>query len=344
MTKKGLSVIITLSLLVSFICFSVAESTDYSFLDEMSVDELTALKIEIEKRISAQKKSAISSSEYGMWEIRNYVDEFRNPTDQQYVRNKVLITGTFSNSAANDRDLSARFLIDKSGVSLMLYEYGDYQVKNSYSKSRNYKVTMQDGDGKKLSLSGTMSSAGDRIRFSNSDSNRIIQALRHDCKISFYIVDQENKTTTYLFTIDDSSYFSNAYLSFFGDEALPLDVKQEIYPAIYDQKIATTCATQLPSDMLTWKLKEENEHKGDPYFLSGTVISSNNDDKFYVDIGDQLIYVDFTNAYDKKTQNSAFTPSVNDQISVYCTFNGIMWDYEYNKNIAMFKLGLDNKK
>lgn len=346
MFKKGFSIIIMLCLLLSFTCISLAESADYSYLDNMTLDELTALKAEIEKRINAQTKSSVPSSDYGMWEIKNYVDEFKNPTDQQYIRNKTLILGTFSNSAVNNRELKARFLIDESGVAILLYEYGDSLVKNSYSQSRSYKVTMQNGDGEKIILSGTMSSAGDRIWFSRADSDRIIFALRHDYKVSFYIVDQERKTNTYLLTIDDSSYFSNIAVAYFGEDSLPaLDAKQEIYPAIYDQEKASTCATLIPEGMFSWSISETKEHKGDPFCFTGTVIASKNNDKFYIDIGnDQIVYVDFSDAYNKKLQSSVIIPSVGDRISVYCSFDTTMYDFDLKQTVGKFILGIDNKK
>lgn len=340
MIKKTVVLILIFCLLLSLICSSAAENADYSFLDDMNIDELKTLKAEIEKRIKAQTNAAVSSSDYGMWEIKNYVDEFENQINHQYIRNKKIISGTFSNSVADNQVLGVRFLIDESAVSLRLYEYGDKLVKNSYSKNREYKVTMQDGEGKKTTLTGTMYSSGDRIEFPRLESDRIIYALCHDCKVSFYIVDQERKTNTYLFTISDSSFFSNVYTTYFGKEVPPLESKQEIYPAIYDQEKAAMCATQIPEGFVSWQLEEQVVYKNNLYYLSGTVVASKNDDIFYIDIGNQIIYVDFTEAYNKKTQSSTSVPSVGDQISVYCTFDIVLWDYYYKTDMAMFLLGI----
>lgn len=76
------------------------------------------------------------------WIIKNYVDEFDRPTEEQYITNEYYITGTFSNSATTDSELKVMFLIDKDYIRIKLYEYGDNVVNNSYSKNKEYSLLL----------------------------------------------------------------------------------------------------------------------------------------------------------------------------------------------------------
>ena len=80
---------------------------DFSFLHDMSLKEMLALREALDARIAeitetAKTAEAVNPSDTGIWEIRYYVDVFRNPTDKDYITNKEYFTGTFSNSAATD--------------------------------------------------------------------------------------------------------------------------------------------------------------------------------------------------------------------------------------------------
>ena len=159
--KKLVSVL--LAILVCSLSFS-AIAADYSFLEGMSLEELIALESELESRITAAKNAAGASdpTNTGIWQIKYYVDEFKNPTTEGYITTKEYVEGTFNNSATTNSKLYVIWLIDKDDVALKLVEYGRNVVKSSYD-STYYSIVMLDPDGKKVKMTGTMWKGGDRI-------------------------------------------------------------------------------------------------------------------------------------------------------------------------------------
>lgn len=212
--KKLLGLMLTLMLLVSLSVATAENANLTALLDGMTLEELEALKLDIEGRISAKKAEAGANdpNNTGMWELRYYVDEFRMPTDTAYIVNTNWITGTFSNSATTNSLLNVKFLIDEEDLSIMLYEYGNNQVKNAYSsRTAYYDVTMLDNNGTKHYLEGYIFSNGDRIFFDETDEAIILEALKANGTVRFAIVETERASNSYVFAIEDTSYFSNAY-------------------------------------------------------------------------------------------------------------------------------------
>ena len=204
-------VAIVLGILMLTCCMSAC-AEDYSFLDGMTLDQLTALQAELETRIAVAKAEAGASdpTDTGMWRIKYYVDEFNNPTSQAYIAGTAV--GTFSNSATTNNTLYVRWLIDKNDVAIVLYEYGSERVKSSYDAT-DYSIVMLDPDGKKVSMTGKMYKGGDRIFISSEeDKTKVLEAFKRNGSVSFRITEMGNyATSSYLFKMNDTSYFSNAY-------------------------------------------------------------------------------------------------------------------------------------
>lgn len=214
-TQRKIGLILVVVLLLTNVV-AIAE-TDYGFLDEMTLEEMVSLQKDIENRIieAKKEKGAADLTDTGMWEIAYYVDEFRMPTDEAYIRNAEMIVGTFSNSATTNSELLVRFIVDADSLAIILYEYGSSQVKNSYSsKSQDYDVTMMDANGKKHFLTGYIFSDSDRIYFLSGDEEIVLNALKENGTIRFAITESDRKTNSYIFAIEDSSYFGNAYSVF----------------------------------------------------------------------------------------------------------------------------------
>lgn len=207
--KKIIALLMALTLLFG----STALAADYSFLDDMTLDEMLALQTELEGRITAAKRNAADSdpNNLGIWTVRYYVDEFQNPTTEGYITTSKYVTGTFSNSATTNSDLYVVWLIDESDVAIKLLEYGRNVVKSSYD-STGYSITMLDPDGKKVSMYGTMYEGGDRIYIGSSYKDTVLNALKQNGSVSFSIVEEgKYASSSYLFKMEDTSYFSNAY-------------------------------------------------------------------------------------------------------------------------------------
>lgn len=97
---KTVSLVLAMAAVTSALAFPGAAlaSVDYSFLDDLSLDELTALQEEIDLRVEAGQADANANDveDFGIWNIRYFVDEFDRPTDDGYV---IALTkdGYFSN-------------------------------------------------------------------------------------------------------------------------------------------------------------------------------------------------------------------------------------------------------
>lgn len=78
--------------------------------------------------------SATAEQSNNSWEFRHYVDEFNEPTDKWYVTTTT--TGTFSNTATTNSEVTAVMIIDEQNIAIMLNEYGHFPVTNISSKSK----------------------------------------------------------------------------------------------------------------------------------------------------------------------------------------------------------------
>ena len=159
------------------------------------------------------------SDDFGNWTIDYFVDEFHLPTDQGYINNNTNWTGSFSNSATTNSLLKCQMIIyrvlyeDGYGtndyVEIKLFEYGSSLVKNMSSSPQKYMVTMLDSEKNKTKFEASLKS---RLVFSIEDSKKIIEELKKEKPISFYIEEITNYSkSTYLFTIDNPFGFSNIY-------------------------------------------------------------------------------------------------------------------------------------
>ena len=96
-----------------------------------------------------------------VWEKTYYTDVFGDPTDEWYITNTELFSGTFKNSATDGSPLSAKILVDLDSVSIVLYEYGKDRIKNALSNDVIYNIAIKTVSGEKAAVVGTLKSGGD---------------------------------------------------------------------------------------------------------------------------------------------------------------------------------------
>lgn len=145
----------------------------------------------------------------GMWEIRYYVDEFKEPTKTRYITNSNYIKGSFSNTATQNSKLNVEFLIsDDSHISIQLYEYAGRNPVKAYSYE-NYNVILQDKNGNRMDLKAVNRS--DRLSFDVWYSYSIHKILIKGGTIKFKIIEKDNPSTNYLFVIQNADWYENAY-------------------------------------------------------------------------------------------------------------------------------------
>ena len=137
--------------------------------------------------------------EYNAWELGEFTDEFKKPTGEKYVVTTAY-DGTFSNSATTNSDLIAAVQVTDVEIAIMLWEYGNHLVKGTFDYE-DYSITVLDQDNQKHYLSGTIYQGGNRIYVDSKDRYALLQLLRQDGEISFYLESSKYSTSTYLFTI-----------------------------------------------------------------------------------------------------------------------------------------------
>lgn len=142
----------------------------------------------------------------GIWGIKYYVDEFNKPTDKRYITNVKNFYGSFSNSATTNSSLSAKIIIDPNGIYIILWEYGNYQVKGYIATS--YKIVLQDVDGKKTNINGIMKKNSDRITVDLSEWETFVGLIIYNEKVNVYIEEKTDYgySSTYLFTINQDNF------------------------------------------------------------------------------------------------------------------------------------------
>lgn len=157
---------------------------------------------------------AETTADTGIWENRAYVDDFGDPTDEYYYTAKM--SGSFSNSATTDSEATATIIIDQSNedssVALIIYEYGNQQVKNPYSSAQEYEIKIKDSYGTVHTYSGYMYS--DRLYIYDSEYcswSPVEDIFARGGRIQFAIHPVDNKLTKYSFTIEDATGYANLF-------------------------------------------------------------------------------------------------------------------------------------
>ncbi|MDM8158256.1 hypothetical protein QUH73_00375 [Labilibaculum sp. K2S] len=191
---------------------------------ELIRNKIEKLQLAIEKKKEAEllaekmKKEVEEKERYrlanlnntGAWEINHFVDEFGEPTKNGYITGKSLIRGTFSNTATQDSELNAYFLIsDASNISLKLFEYAGNNPVKAYS-SDYYSVLVQDKDKKRYKLNA-INYESDRLTFSKEHSWILHSIFKKGGSVKFKIIEEDTPTTYYEFTIDKTDFYENAY-------------------------------------------------------------------------------------------------------------------------------------
>ncbi len=149
---------------------------------------------------------------FSSWEQGEYVDEFKQPTGKKYLFCDS--TGTFSNSATTNSKLSVALQVDLDDIGIMMLEYGNILVKGIYD-SEDYSITILDDDNVKYYYTGTIYKGGIRIYFKNADEGSVLNLLKNNSQLQFYIKSTKYSISTYLFSINTVG-FTAAYESLLG--------------------------------------------------------------------------------------------------------------------------------
>lgn len=158
---------------------------------------------------SSEGSTSNSTSNNDVWEIKYYVDEFKQPTSKRYLTTTSRIVGTFSNLSTTNSELEVVPLIDDYKIAFALYENGSYRVKNIYGRNINYLMTIRTSDGKDSQYTITLAANADRFSVSSyypdADAyNQIMELLYGED--DFHILISDGQSTSYLFTVTPGNF------------------------------------------------------------------------------------------------------------------------------------------
>lgn len=210
-------------------------------VDSMDPDELreaykhlrsayeTIYDLYIEKALEAEgathttdstELSSNDQDDKSLWQQKFYVDEFDEVTDESYLTCIDKLTGTFSNSAATDRDgLNVHMIVDREYVAFDIYTYNDSLVTNLYDQDKEYGIIMQDGAGSKYEFNGAMLSGGSRVYIYFEQYDNIIDMLKGNDgvgQIKIIITCTDRPLEKYKFTIPEYNNFTKEYENAFS--------------------------------------------------------------------------------------------------------------------------------
>lgn len=156
---------------------------------------------------NSSKNENDSVNELAVWQLKYYVDDFGEYTDEKYLRGD--FTGQFSNSVTTNSKCDFVFLVENQ-VYIVLYEYGNINVKNYGNIETMYNITLKTSSGSQVTFVGTMSD--DRIKIDTYGSKYIINSLKNG--ETFKLLIEEN--TSYNSYLTPSKYLVEVKASNFN--------------------------------------------------------------------------------------------------------------------------------
>ncbi|MDR2049744.1 MAG: hypothetical protein LBP69_09855, partial [Treponema sp.] len=206
MTTKAKKIMITL--LIIFIGIPLASMIVVSIAGPSTSGAATVAANAVSENKTASPPAPAPKPEddpayIGAWRINNFVDEFGDKTDDQYIA--LWAEGTFSNTAVKNENLRVYFLITPDDVGLQMYEdyFGETDVPATFILFNPATVTIRDKDGTDHQLRGRVpNTTGQRMYVTPYDD--IIAVLKTGGRIRFSIADG---TSTWRFEIPNADYF-----------------------------------------------------------------------------------------------------------------------------------------
>lgn len=183
------------------------ENLDDKYINSIGYNDLKDIYDEC-KKLKNEESSASETT--NNWEIKYYVDDFNDPTDEKYA--SCFCTGVFSNTATTNSPLIVQFLVDYY-VCIKLYEYGNNTVYNYYNDTAYYDISVKNDYGLTYSFEGSMKpNNGDRIYV--NESHELKSLFKNSSQVKFHIVNRERPTSVYNFTVDTEGFDSVYYERF----------------------------------------------------------------------------------------------------------------------------------
>ena len=94
-----------------------------------------------------------------------------------------------------------------TSVFIKLFEYGNIEVKNySSTKTQYYNISMKCTDGSVIDLPGYLYPNEDRISIASTYRDSVINALKKEGIVTFYIEEEDHSVNNYLFKVECDNF------------------------------------------------------------------------------------------------------------------------------------------
>ena len=168
---------------------------------------------------TSQTNNQNNSNTFGIWEIRNFVDDFGEPTKERHITTKKTISGKYSIFSSNNVDMQVYIaIVSKEKIAIQFKDWsGSLISKGGYTIS--YKVLVQDSESERYTLSASNYNSGynsDWLYFSYSEAKIMYNILLKGGTIKFKIYSDDLLNHEYSFTIDNANGLENAYNKLIG--------------------------------------------------------------------------------------------------------------------------------
>ena len=198
--KKVLFVLLLIVLMVS--CTSMLPNNTKSEEISEEISEEVSKKNKDEYVTPYEYMAGITPiGDNGVWLVKNYVDEFGNPTDNIFIATTSI--GAFSNSATNGSKLLAGIIVNRNDVEINLLEYGSHPI-SVVGSSASIKV--------KMSVNGETIDVGEATfnkytkRLTINNALPIFKTLAENSKVRMLITIDDYSLSKYLFDIDSAGF------------------------------------------------------------------------------------------------------------------------------------------
>ncbi len=291
----------------------------------------------------------LPSTGQSAWIKRYYVDDFGSPTDTPYITLKnVKTSGVFSNSATNNSRMYAKFIVNANGLNLQLFEYeSEFPVSGI---SSDYAVIKIKGSA------GTTSELKNRIKFSDSNTKRLIISETQDVKTVFgallnsdsvqFRIEVKNpyvsSSSIYLFSVDARG-FGQTYASAFiegwnqnlqGEGNLLMSLA-EYDTSVPDEGYTTFDEAELSETEKTYYREYLLNHGG--YDASDFFWSVERENGVIKQIDTENIYhVNFNFQYLSLAEADKYAKTIPPMMMYYCG-DTVVIDKENNRFYGMFE-------
>lgn len=141
-----------------------------------------------------------------IWKLLYNTDMFDDPTEEWVITNRKNICGTFVTGDGIEAKLFAKLYIEEERLSVKLWSYGGYVVKNLTAADKQYTVSTKWDDGATSAFCAYIPVGGDKLVFSVVDSNYIIQKLQDNEEVNFHILESNYGEGFYLFAVERGNF------------------------------------------------------------------------------------------------------------------------------------------